>query len=270
MTQRANEAHLRRLEERRPVHHQPFDTRPCEGAGLDDLDRPLLAAKYRALRELDGDPDTFLAFEEWLTQQELGSARSGTWVPNNAAVLVYGLSPQTFYSGAFIDVVRYAGDDYDAPISVRQTVMGPLPEQLKQVWTVLDALNVDVARDDRGIQTSLSAMYPQPVLKELVRNMIQHRDYTATRAPGRIAWFEDRIELSNPGAPFGQAGLGKFGEHSEYRNPRITQLLLAEGYVERAGRGVRRAEALLARQGYPPLEIETNGYTTVTVRRPSG
>lgn len=113
VTQRANEAHLRRLEERRPVHLQPFDIRPCEGASLDDLDR-------------------------------------------------------------------------------------------------------------------------------------------------------------HPGAPFGQAALGKFGEHSEYRNPRITQLLLEEGYVERAGRGVRRAQALLAREGHPPLEVETNGHTTVTLRRRVG
>ncbi|MCY0986890.1 hypothetical protein OV203_07145 [Nannocystis sp. ILAH1] len=97
---------------------------------------------------------------------------NGTWTPNNAAVLVYGLSPQSFYSGAYVDMVRYAGNDYDAPISVRQTITGPLIEQLKQAWT-----------------------------------------------------------------------------------------------VERAGRGVRRAEALLHREGHPPLEIETNGFTTVTVRR---
>ncbi|MFZ6184898.1 ATP-binding protein [Nannocystis pusilla] len=267
VTQRANDAQLRRLEERRPIHHQPFDVRPCEGAGADDLDVPLLSAKYRAARELDGDPETFLPFERWLTQRELGRTVNGTWTPNNAAVLVYGLSPQSFYSGAYIDMVRYAGNDYDAPISVRQTITGPLIEQLKQAWTVLDSLNLDVAGEDRGIQTSLAAMFPAPVLKELIRNMVQHRDYAATRAPSRVAWFDDRIELSNPGAPYGQAALGKFGEHSEYRNPKITQLLLEEGYVERAGRGVRRAEALLHREGHPPLEIETNGFTTVTVRR---
>lgn len=267
VTHRANEAELRRLDERRSIQHQPFDTRPCDGASLEDLDRPLLEAKYRAARELDGDPDTFLSFERWLTQREMGRTVGGTWTPNHATVLVYGLSSQSFYPGAFIDVVRYAGVGYEAPIAARKTVTGPLPDQLKQTWALIDAWNVDVAYEDRGIQATLESMYPAPVLKELVRNMIQHRDYAATRAPGRIAWFEDRIEMSNPGAPFGQASQGEFGEHSEYRNPRITQLLLEEGYVERAGRGVRRAQALLRQQGHPPLEVETNGYTTITVRR---
>lgn len=267
VTRRASEADLRRLEERRPLHRQPFDTRPCEGATLDDLDRPLLLASYRAARELDGDPDTFHDFERWLTHQELGAPAAAGWTPNNATVLVHGLSPQSFFPGAIVDIVRYGGTDYDAPILLRKSLTGALPEQLRGAWTVLESLNMDVAGPELGIRAPFEPMYPLEVVKELVRNMIQHRDYAATRAPGRIAWFDDHIELANPGAPFGQAAIGQLGEHSEYRNPRITQALLELGYVERAGRGVRRARALLARHGHLPLEVKTNGYTQVIVRR---
>lgn len=267
VTRRATEADLRRLEERRPLHRQPFDTRPCEGATVDDLDRALLMQQYRAARDLDGDPDTFHQFERWLTQQELGAATSDGWTPNNAAVLVHGLSPQSFFPGALVDIVRYGGIDYDAPILLRKSILGALSEQLRGAWTVLENLNMDVAGQELGIRAPFEPMYPLEVLKELARNMIQHRDYAAIRAPGRVAWFDDHIEFSNPGAPFGQAALGVFGEHSEYRNPRITQSLLDLGYVERAGRGVRRARALLGKHGHPPLEVKTNGFTQVTVRR---
>ncbi|MBA3547069.1 MAG: putative DNA binding domain-containing protein [Nannocystis sp.] len=269
VTRRASESDIRRLEERRPIHHQPFDTRPCDGATLEDLNRELLADKYRAARELDGDPETFHSFEQWLTQKDLGAATPSGWTPNNAAMLVYGLSPQSFFPGAFVDIVRYGGTDWDAPILVRKTVQGALPDQLASAWTVLGTLNLDVAHGESGIQAAFAPMYPTDVLRELVRNLVQHRDYAAVRAPGRIAWFEDHIELSNPGAPYGQASIGRLGEHSEYRNPRITQLLLDQGYVERAGRGIRRAEALLRKGGHPPLEVEKNGYTTIIVRSPT-
>lgn len=267
VTRRASEADLRRLDERRPLHRQPFDTRLCAGATLDDLDRPLLMAQYRAARDLDGDPDTFHDFERWLTQQELGTATADGWTPNNATVLVHGLSPQSFFPGALVDIVRYGGVDYDAPILLRKSITGALSEQLRGAWTVLENLNMDVAGQELGIRAPFEPMYPLEVLKELTRNMIQHRDYAATRAPGRVDWFDDHIELSNPGAPFGQAAIGVLGEHSEYRNPRITQSLLDLGYVERAGRGVRRARALLSKQGHPPLEVKTNGFTHVIVRR---
>jgi len=39
------------------------------------------------------------------------------------------------------------------------------------------------------------------------------------------------------------------------------------GYVQRLGRGVRLVKKYLVREGHPPLEVETDGFTTVTVRR---
>jgi len=44
-------------------------------------------------------------------------------------------------------------------------------------------------------------------------------------------------------------------------------LLAAEGYVERLGRGIRRARLQLERNGNPPLQVETDGFTRVVVRR---
>lgn len=99
------------------------------------------------------------------------------------------------------------------------------------------------------------------------RNLVQHRLYEGTNAPARVSWFSNRIIFNNPGRPFGQAMEGAFGDHSDYRNPTITRLLAELGFVERLGRGIRLANKLLAANGNPALEVETNGYPSVIVRR---
>ena len=53
--------------------------------------------------------------------------------------------------------------------------------------------------------------YPIVALQQLVRNAIMHRDYETSNAPVRITWFNDRIEIQNPGGPFGQVTCENFG-----------------------------------------------------------
>lgn len=96
--------------------------------------------------------------------------------------------------------------------------------------------------------------------------MIQHRDYARTRAPSRINWFDDAIEFTNPGGPYGLASAAEFGELSDDRNPSLTAELTRLGYVQQLGRGVRRARALLTRHGNPPLVVDTDGDTTLVVK----
>lgn len=266
-TQRASDSDMRRLEERRPIHLQPFDVRSVQGATLADLDEELLRQRHAAIRGADDDPDTFLKFDAWLVQQGICRREQDAVLPTVAGLLVYGLSPQTYLSGAEVDLTRYRGTDFADDIIARKRFVGPLPTQIKGLWDYLGTLVEDEAQPEQGMIAAFVPSYPLDVLKELVRNMLQHRDYAATRAPARIAWFDDSITFTNPGGPFGQASQGELGEHSDYRNPALTNLLVELGYVERAGRGLRRARGLLRRFGHPPLEVETNGFTSITLRR---
>ena len=54
--------------------------------------------------------------------------------------------------------------------------------------------------------------YPLPALQQLIRNAILHRTYEGTNAPVRIYWFSDRIEIHNPGGPFGLVTKENFGQ----------------------------------------------------------
>ncbi len=265
-TRRATDADVTRLQERRPENRLPFDQRAALGATLDDLS-VALKEQYLVEKVEDAAPDSFPEFEAWLGQREILRRSSTGWTPTGAGLLVFGISPHRFIPGAIIEFVRYAGTDFDSPIARRKTITGSLPAQLDALWAQLESQVTEIPAGDEGIRSQFVPLYPLEGLKELARNLVQHRLYEGTHAPARVAWLEDRIVFSNPGSRFGRAGEGAFGEHSDYRNPTITRFLVELGYVERLGRGIRLVRSQLEKMGSPPLEAETDGFTTVTIRR---
>ncbi len=59
----------------------------------------------------------------------------------------------------------------------------------------------------------------------------RHRSYESTNAPIRITWFNDRIEIQNPGGPFGQVTKQNFGKPGvvDYRNPHLAEAMKVLG-----------------------------------------
>lgn len=265
-TVKATEADEIRLRERRPEGREPFDCRIARNATLEDLDLGRLMTRHATSREMDGEPATFPEFPAWLTQLDLGRPIGGVFRPSFTALLVYGRSPQTHLPGATVELVRFAGLDVDSPILARKTITGALPDQLEAAWAQMQDRIAEMPRGSVGIREVFTPEYPVEALKELVRNMLQHRQYDATHAPARIEWYRDRIELSNPGAPFGRASAGEFGSESDYRNPNLTRHLVDLGYVQKLGRGIRLVRRQLAQNGNPPLAVEIDGFTRVIVR----
>ncbi len=263
VTRKANEADVARLLERRPEGQLPYDQRRVAGATIADLDLTALRLEHAAKAEGD---DTFPLLEAWLVQRGIVRRSGDGFVPTVMGLLLHGLEPTTFIKGASIEMVKYEGVDEDSRILARKTILGALPRQLDLAWDVVDAWNVDVPLPPNRIQLSFGRQYPPDALKELVRNLVQHRTYEGTHAPARITWFSDRIEISNPGGPFGVANQAEFGAQSDYRNPGLTERLAELGYVQKLGRGVRLVRKFLSQNGHPPLEVQTDGFTTLTIR----
>ena len=113
-------------------------------------------------------------------------------------------------------------------------------------------------------------MYPQPALQQLVRNAILHRTYEGTNAPVRVTWFEDRIEITNPGGPYGAVTVENFGQPGwiDYRNPVLAEAMRVLGFVNRFGVGISTARESLAKNDNPPLELSAQpNWVLATVRR---
>jgi ATP-dependent DNA helicase RecG len=84
-----------------------------------------------------------------------------------------------------------------------------------------------------------------------------------------ITWFEDRVEITSPGGPYGAVTMQSFGQAglTDARNPGLATAAKTLGFVQRFGSGIPRAKAALERNGNPPLkfQVEAN-FVNVTVR----
>lgn len=84
----------------------------------------------------------------------------------------------------------------------------------------------------------------------------------------RILWFEDRIEVTSPGGPYGIVTKDTFDQRTDYRNPALAAAIKTLGYVNRFGRGITLVRMALEQNGNPPAEFQVEDtYWSVTVRR---
>jgi ATP-dependent DNA helicase RecG len=85
-----------------------------------------------------------------------------------------------------------------------------------------------------------------------------------------MTWFTDRIEIQNPGGPFGQVNRQNFAQPgiTDYRNPHLAEAMKNLGYVQRFGVGIPLARRELEKNGNPPPEfIVEDAHVLVIVRR---
>ena len=101
---------------------------------------------------MDEDLETFPSFTQWLTVRQLGADHDSRWVPNAAALLVHGVSPQDAIPGAFLELARYGGTDVDAVIVNRKTVTGTIVAQLEAAWQWIEGNLVDEDWLGRGFE----------------------------------------------------------------------------------------------------------------------
>jgi ATP-dependent DNA helicase RecG len=192
--------------------------------------------------------------------------------PTILGILVLGLSPRDWVPGAYIQFLRIAGTELTDPIQDEELVDGPLGQMLRQIDNKIDSHNrseVDIKSADREIRTQ---PYPRVALQQLIRNAVMHRTYENTNAPARVYWFDDRIEISNPGGPFGAVTLENFGRPgiADYRNPNLADAMRVMGFVQRFGIGIQTARKELKRNGNPELEygVEPMNVLATVRRRP--
>jgi ATP-dependent DNA helicase RecG len=85
-----------------------------------------------------------------------------------------------------------------------------------------------------------------------------HRTYETSTAPVRITWLSGRVEIQNPGGPFGQVTVENFGRPgiTDYRNPTVAEVMRQLGYVQRFGIGIATAQRALSENGNPQARFQ--------------
>ena len=110
--------------------------------------------------------------------------------------------------------------------------------------------------------------YPMEALREIIINMIVHRDYRSAN-DSTIKVFDNRIEFFNPGALLDDLTVEKIktGHYkSHLRNKQIATIFRELELIEKYGSGVRRVIDTFTAYGLPEPEFEaTQGGMAVTV-----
>ncbi|MGH8909126.1 MAG: ATP-binding protein [Egibacteraceae bacterium] len=260
----------RRLAEKRRAGDLPFDLWPLRSASLDDLDLDMFEEDYLKAAL----PSDVLAENERTVEQRLVSARFLTvdGIPTVTGVLTVGQDPTRFVPGAYVQFLRFDGVDLTDPIRDQEALSGPLLHVLRELETLI-RINVSVATDVVSQPVEIRTPdYPVPALEQLIRNAIMHRAYDVTNAPVRVSWFNDRVEIQNPGGPYGQVDVDNFGEPgvTDYRNPTLAEVMKTLGYVQRFGVGIQLARRALERNGNRPLEFVVNPRNVAAIVRGRG
>ncbi|MDO8805584.1 MAG: ATP-binding protein [Elusimicrobiota bacterium] len=260
------------LSEKRRYRDIPFDVQPLPSSDLSALSRVVFEQEYL--------PNAFAAdvlvandrsYEQRLSACRMIAAVSNP-VPTILGMLVLGISPRDWLPGHYAQFLRINGTTYSDPIVDEAVIDGSLAQIIRRLDEKIEAHNrmqVDITSGDLERRT---APYPKVALQQLIRNAVMHRTYENTNTPVRVCWFNDRIEIVNPGGPYGAVTAANFGQPgiTDYRNPNIAEAMKVMGFVQRFGVGIQTARAELAKNGNPPpvFQVEPTIILATVRRRP--
>ena len=248
------------LSEKRRHRDRHFDARALPDADLDDLRVGLFQDEYLPAAV---DPET-LAADDRTTEERLATAKmivsAGDPVPTVAGILALGRHPQDYLPGAYAQFLRVAGTEWGDDVLDETRCVGPITNQIRRLDDKLVAHNRTSVDFKSGTRETRRSSYPLLALQQLVRNAIMHRNYEGTNAPVHVYWFDDRVEIANPGGPFGDVNPDNFGQPGvvDYRNPTVAEAMRVFGLVQRYGFGIPAARQALRTNGQAPPEFRVD------------
>ncbi|SOY51167.1 ATP-binding protein [Cupriavidus taiwanensis] len=259
------------LNEKRRHRDRAFDTHPVQNCPLSELNRVVFENEYLpqaiAADVLAANGRTY---EERLASLGMISSVDDP-TPTVIGLLTLGKSPRTWVPCSYIQFLRIRGTEWGDPVADEMEIDGTLDLMLRRLDDKIKATLAVSVDFSSGTTTEIrSSPYPLSALQQLTRNAVMHRSYENTNAPVRVYWFDDRIEISNPGGPYGTVTTENFGRPgvSDYRNPSIAAVLKTLGFVQRFGFGIAEARRSLEANGNPPLEFQVESTVILaTVRR---
>ena len=256
------------LNEKRRYGDRPFDLYPIPSTGVSDLNLALFSYEYL--------PKAFsserLEANERSLNEQLAATKMITADDDPTAtvlgILTIGKTPQDFLPGAYVQFLRIDGNDLTDEIIDSLMIRGPILDQVRRLDDKLIAHNRIAVDITSGPVEKRTALYPIEAVQQITRNAIMHRTYEATNAPVRVYWYNNRIEILNPGGVFGEITSENFGESglTDYRNPNLADAMRTFELVQRFGVGIPIARRLLAQAGHPKPKFEIdNTHARVTI-----
>lgn len=197
---------LRDHPEKERVLWQTFTRTPFEGgiaaAGVraDDVLELIDFAAYFALMELPVPADRDTLVERLRAERFIERTDGGRYDVTNLGGVAFGRDLRTLGLGRkAVRVIVYRGSNRveTQRERIEEAGYGVSFERLIEYVSSQLPTNEHIGRALRRIEP----MYPELAIRELVANALIHQDLYATGAGPMIEIFDDRVEVTSPGAP---------------------------------------------------------------------
>lgn len=224
---------------------ETFDEQPVPELNSEAIDFAAASqcfAEKRALRRQD------------LEALGLVSRHHGRTVPTVGGLLLFGRDRLSRYPDAWIQVGRCAGSDRTELIDRADLTDYPVAA-LEQAVSFVER-NTRLGMNIGRLRRRDAPAVPPAALREALVNAVVHADYAQRGAPIRVAVFEDRVEVENPGILLPGLTIEELREGlSRVRNRVLARVFSELGLIEQWGTGVRRMIQACTRAGLAEPEF---------------
>ncbi|MBC8438162.1 MAG: putative DNA binding domain-containing protein [Deltaproteobacteria bacterium] len=230
---------------RRTVEGVAFDEMPMPELSIDDLDTKAIAQSVREKYPVD---------KTELQTLKLLVSHQGRLVPSKGAIILFGRERNLSFSDVWVQCGRFTGTD-KSDIFDHIEIYDHLPLAVDSIMLFLKKHAMRGA-DFSEIRRKDVWSIPLGILREAVINALVHADYSQRGAPIRIAFFDDRIEIENPGILMPGMTIKDMKQGiSRIRNPVIARFFREMNLIEQWGTGVPRMFKQAQELGLPEPQI---------------
>ena len=222
-----------------------FDEQNLPDRTVDDLDFKAASSCFERHRKL---------MKNDLESLHLVASHQGHLVPTVGGMLLFGKDREMIFPDSWIQCGRFIGKD-KADIFDHIDIHEHLPVAVERVMEFLKKHAMRGA-DFSELRRKDVWSIPLTILREAVINAVVHADYSQRGAPVRVAFFDDRIEIENPGILLpGLTVEDMLQGVSKIRNHVIARVFRELDLIEQWGSGVRRMFNEAENLGLPQPEI---------------
>ena len=192
----------------------------------------------------------------------------GTLRPTLYGLMVFGRDPQRYphTTSLFIQCTAYAGADRAAGVLSVGEGKGRLDEQVTRSMGWFRSLGRREAYP--GLRRTDIPLVPEAALREALVNAVIHRDYALTGSQVLLEVFDDRIDVTSPGALPNHLTVeqARSGGAPRSRNEMMANALVVRQLMERRGRGwLLMRQAMRQFNGTEPGLVNDQAGRTVRV-----
>lgn len=231
---------------RRSALNSSYDEEPMPDINPEALDFRVASGLFAGLREWNEQtPETL----------RLTTRYQGRLVPTVGGVLLFGNRREPVFPDAWVQCGCFAGKD-KARILDQREIRTHLPLALSDAFDFVKQ-HASRAAEFGELRRKDVWNVPLEAVREALTNAIVHTDYSQTGAPIRLAMYDDRLEIENPGLLTGgltiadvRAGVSKLW------NRVIGRIFKELNLIEQWGSGFQRMAAACRELDLPEPAME--------------